>query len=320
MPHHDANNLQLQPATGKTVPVNIVMGELGSGKTTIIMHLVKQVAGDNHKVVWLKNEYGDVNVDGKLAKEAGIATEEIMNGCLCCTAIGNLENAIEEVLKLEPDRLIVETAGSAHPAPIVMELKRFPDLLIDSILEVFDAVNFNGFADKTIIGRSHSQYVDFLVLNKTGLVDERRMDQVIDMVNDNYDGTPLLKTADGQVPAEVVFGNQDKAEVGRLSHEKMHHDAHRHEDHVQMQAFSWRTTKTFDRSVIEKLIKELPVGDVYRTKGIVQTPNGWEVMNGVANRVTWQPFSGPAEETELLFIGPYAKDQEGTVKRVLEGS
>jgi G3E family GTPase len=299
------------------VPVNVVMGELGSGKTTFILSLVRQIAGDDYKVVWLKNEYGDVNVDGKLAEAQGIKTEEIMNGCVCCTAVGQLEDAVVEVLKMGPDRLIVETAGTAHPAPIAMELKRFPNLLVDSFVEVIDAVNFGGYADRTVVGRSHGQYVDLLVINKVGLVDERRLDKVLDDVYENYPNTPLVKTEDGGAPADLVIG-LDHAAVARLDEAKLKADAHSDEAHVRMESFSFRTDEKLDPQAVEKLVEELPVSDIYRSKGVVRTPDGWRVLNGVANRVTWQPIDLELKQSELLFIGPYAEEHAERVRLLLE--
>jgi len=294
------------------------MGELGSGKTTVILSLVKQIASKDYLVIWLKNEYGDVNVDGELAKEAGIQTEEIMNGCLCCTAIGNLEVAIEEILKMKPDRIIIETAGTAHPAPIVMELKRFDGLVIDSVVEVFDAVNFGGFEEPPVVRESYAKYVDFAVINKTGLVDERGLDEALDKVLEYYPNMPNIKTADGSVPAEAVIGLDEGSVARRLSAEEIQADEPE-DGHLNMQAFSFASDDgVFDPAKVQAVIESLNKRDVWRAKGLVRTPDGWQVMNSVFSRVTWQPFSLPTERTEILFIGPYAKEHEEEATRLLQ--
>lgn len=299
---------------GKT-PINVVMGELGSGKTTVIMDLVRQIASDSYQVIWLKNEYGDVNVDSKLAKEASIQTEEIMNGCLCCTAIGNLEAAMEKILEMDPDRVIIETAGTAHPAPIVMELKRFENLLIDSVVEVIDAVNFGGFQEPPMVRRSYTKYVDFAVLNKISLVGDRRLDEVLDMVLEYYPHMPLIRTDNGSVPSEAVIGLDQEAAVRQLSAEEIHESAHEAE-HLNMQAFSFRSKDgVFKQSEIQELVESLNKRDIWRAKGLVRIEDGWMVMNAVFSRVTWQPYTLSADRTEILFVGPYAKEHES---RVLE--
>ncbi len=293
------------------------MGQLGSGKTTVIMSLVKQIASDDYQVIWLKNEYGDVNVDSELAKEAGIQTEEIMNGCLCCTAIGNLEVATEQILKMNPDRIIIETAGTAHPAPIVMELKRFDELVIDSVLEVFDVVNFKRFTEPPVVQQSYAKFVDFAVINKVGEVDERRLDDVLDKVLEYYSEMPIIKTVDGNVPVEAVIGLDEGSAVRQISVEDIQKTV-KLSEHLRMEAFSFRSDKgVFDPTKIGEIVESLNKRDIWRAKGLIRTSDGWQVMNSVFSRVTWQSFTLPTERTEILFVGPYAKEHEAAITDLL---
>jgi G3E family GTPase len=285
------------------------MGQLGSGKTTVILSLVKQIAGSDYKVVWVKNEYGDVNVDGELAKEQGLKTEEIMNGCVCCTAIGRLEDAIKQVLELKPDRIILETAGTAHPAPIALELKRFSELQMDSFIEVIDTLNFKSFDDHSMIRKSHAQYIDFIVLNKLSLIDDKRLDSVLDEVLDIYPNTPRVKTEDGSVSADLVFSldsnlvaNKNSDEIDEEIKSSPHHDVH-------VNAFSCKIDGEFKTEDVQKICESISKQDIYRIKGIVKTQNGNKVLNGVMNRFTWSDIQNDQQRTELLFIGPGASDQ-----------
>ncbi len=302
---------------GKT-PVNIVMGELGSGKTTVIMSLVKQIASEDYQVIWLKNEYGDVNVDSRLAREASIETEEIMNGCLCCTAIGALEVAMEKILEMKPDRVIIETAGTAHPAPIVMELKRFDNIIIDSVVEVIDAVNFGGFEEPPIVRQSYTKYVDFAVINKIGLVDDRRLDDVLDLVFEYYPNMPNIKTNDGSIPVEAVIGLDEGSAVRRLTADEIG-EGLEHAEHLHMQAFSFHSADgVFDPAKVQAVLEMMNTRDIWRAKGLIRTADGWQVMNSVFSRVTWQLFTGEVEETEILFVGPYAEEHKEAILTELE--
>jgi G3E family GTPase len=288
------------------LPINIIMGQLGSGKTTVIMSLVKQIAGDDYKVVWLKNEYGDVNVDGALAKEQGIQTQEIMNGCVCCTAIGKLEDAIRQVLELKPDRIILETAGTAHPAPIALELKRFTELTIDSFIEVIDALNFQNFENHGFIRQSHAKYVDFIILNKIDLIDEKRLDQVLDEVYTVYPDTPLIKTGDGFVKSDLIL-SLDHNKVLQYNLDKITEDIDDHaEHHSHVHAFSCKMNGIFNPEDVEKICKAISKQDIYRIKGIILTKTGSKVLNGVMNRFTWSDLKENHPQTEILFIGPGA--------------
>lgn len=104
-------------AAAEPTPVTVFTGFLGSGKTTVILgclfaralciintvlslssavRLIRQLPADS-RVALLKNEYGDVNVDGLLAQQSGIAVQEMMNGCLCCVLVGQMENGLREL-------------------------------------------------------------------------------------------------------------------------------------------------------------------------------------------------------------------------------
>ncbi|MBU0624999.1 hypothetical protein KKF05_01510 [Patescibacteria group bacterium] len=296
--------------TQEKVPVNIIMGELGSGKTTVILNLVKQLASDDYLVIWLKNEYGDVNVDAKLAQEAGIKTTEIMNGCLCCTAIGNIETALEQILLMKPDRIIIETAGTAHPAPIIIELKRFVEILIDSVTELIDAVNFGQFKEPAVIRYSYSKYVDFVVINKIGLVTDERLEAVLDQVLEVYSAVPIIKTVSGVVPAAAIIG-LDQTSAAQHWQPVKGDDFLDQNDHMKLQAFSFCSTgDVFAPEKVQAVIEALNRHDIWRVKGLIKTSAGWQVLNSVFNRITWQKFTLPNERTEILFVGPNAKDCE----------
>jgi G3E family GTPase len=140
----------------KPIPVTVFTGFLGAGKTTIILNVVHSMASlsttsssAKYQIAWLKNEFGDNTIDSQLAKEANIDVTEILNGCLCCTMVGRLGDALLELAtKHHPDRIVVETSGSAFPAPIAWEIRRLTEegapLHLDAILCVIDVINFKG--------------------------------------------------------------------------------------------------------------------------------------------------------------------------------
>jgi G3E family GTPase len=88
------------------IPVTVFTGFLGSGKTTIIINLLKQMP-KSYKIVMLKNEFGNVEVDSKLMQDSNIEVTEMLNGCLCCILVGKLGNALNEILeKYTPDHIL----------------------------------------------------------------------------------------------------------------------------------------------------------------------------------------------------------------------
>lgn len=79
------------------IPITVFTGFLGAGKTSVILSLLPKLPKD-YKVVLLKNEFGDVEVDSKLAQESSLtAVSEILNGCMCCVLVGQMQNALIEI-------------------------------------------------------------------------------------------------------------------------------------------------------------------------------------------------------------------------------
>jgi G3E family GTPase len=105
----------MKQQSGK-IPVTIVTGYLGSGKTTLINHLLSTEHG--YKIAVIVNEFGEIGIDGDLIVKDENSILELSNGCLCCKVIGDLTQIILDLKKKEFDYLIIETTGIANPAPV----------------------------------------------------------------------------------------------------------------------------------------------------------------------------------------------------------
>ena len=112
-------------ATLARVPCTIVTGFLGAGKTTLIRHVLANVAG--RRLAVIVNEFGDVGIDGELLKGCGDAAcpeeniVELANGCLCCTVADEFVPALDTILSRQPavEHIVIETSGLALPKPLV---------------------------------------------------------------------------------------------------------------------------------------------------------------------------------------------------------
>src|SRR6186997_2852642 len=107
------------------VPCTIVTGFLGSGKTTLIRHVLANANG--RRLAVIVNEFGDVGIDGEILKGCGNAAcqeeniVELANGCLCCTVADEFVPALDQILAREPavEHIVIETSGLALPKPLV---------------------------------------------------------------------------------------------------------------------------------------------------------------------------------------------------------
>ncbi|KAF8556175.1 cobW-domain-containing protein [Imleria badia] len=218
------------------IPITVFTGFLGAGKTSIILSLLPKLPKD-YKVVLLKNEFGDIQVDSQLAKQSSLAAvSEILNGCMCCVLVGQMKTALLEIReKFRPDRIIIECSGSAFPATLAFQIRELEretndDLKLDAIVTVVDAENFSGYEDTSPTAKMQASYSDIIVVNKWEHVDDRALDLVLDHLNTLNDLTPKIRCngRDGVDP-NLLFGVDTKLfqdsgrETSALGGE-MHHD------------------------------------------------------------------------------------------------
>lgn len=291
----------------KSIPTTVVSGSLGAGKTTLILNLVKQLPKD-YKTIWLKNEYGDVNIDSELAKSSNIQTQEVLNGCLCCVLVGKLHSALEEIVsKYNPDRLIIETAGTAYPFPILNEIGRVDGLKHDGMIFVVDALNFREFNDKSFLARQQAQFIDLLVINKVGLVEKEDLEIVLDEIYDLYPKTPKVQTEDGFVLNQYLIGLDSKLLQHIEKIESKKDDHHTHTDEVE--TFSIVDEKSiFDIEKIKNFLESLQNKKFIRIKGILKTNNEFVIVNYVLGRYTIESINNYKGESKIVFMAKSIND------------
>ncbi|CEL55864.1 COBW domain-containing protein C15D4,05 OS=Schizosaccharomyces pombe (strain 972 / ATCC 24843) GN=SPBC15D4.05 PE=3 SV=1 [Rhizoctonia solani AG-1 IB] len=214
------------------IPVTVFTGFLGAGKTTIILSLLEQLPKD-YQAVLLKNEFGDVEVDSQLASNSSLAAvSEILNGCMCCILVGQMKTALLEIRdKYRPDRIIIESSGSAFPATLAFQIRELEretegDFKLDAIITVVDAENFTGYEDTSPTAKMQAQYTDVILLNKWEHVSERDLDIVLDHLGTLNDLTPKLRCqGKSGVPYNLLFGLDSKQFLDLPTHsDENHHD------------------------------------------------------------------------------------------------
>lgn len=160
-----------------TTKVHLITGFLGTGKTTAVLHLLKQKPA-HEKWAVLVNEFGEVGIDGAIIKESGVAVREVQGGCLCCVSGLPFQMGLNMLLAREkPDVLLIEPTGLGHPRNILQTLKseHYREVFtLGATLCMLDSRHLleNKYLESDVFV-DQIQLADVLVANKTDLADEQ---------------------------------------------------------------------------------------------------------------------------------------------------
>ena len=161
------------------IPVTVLTGFLGAGKTTLINRLLREAHGRRFAVI--ENEYGEINVDADLlVKDGGETIVQLTNGCVCCTVRGDLANALDRLAKQRDageiafDHVLIEPTGLADPGPIVRTFMAETEVLaryfLDGVVTLFDGVNGVRSLSESVEAQAQLAYADRVLVTKTDLL------------------------------------------------------------------------------------------------------------------------------------------------------
>lgn len=229
------------------VPVSILTGFLGAGKTSLLNRLLKDP--DLSDTAVIINEFGDVSIDHLLVEASSDGVIELSDGCLCCTVRGELVDTLADLMdrmqtgKIKPlKRVVIETTGLADPAPVLQSVIGNPviaqNFRLDGVVTVVDAVN----GLQTIANHEEAlkqiAVADRIVISKTGLAETSERDALTARIRALNPRAPLIDGDSAEAGHAELFdcGLYDPsskiADVGRWLQDEAHHDHHDHDhDH-----------------------------------------------------------------------------------------
>jgi G3E family GTPase len=203
------------PGHGK-IPVTVLTGFLGSGKTTVLNGLVKNQALKRTAVVI--NEFGEIGLDHELVQKSDENFMLVRNGCVCCTVRGDLISTLKdlstrqrggEIEKL--DRVVIETTGLADPAPILHTLMNDQSLLEDgyglgAVVTTIDAVNGLDTLDNHQEAVKQTGIADLLLFTKTDLATPSALSTLQNRIAAINSGAKILHAINGEISPTNFFG------------------------------------------------------------------------------------------------------------------
>ena len=198
------------PGSDSRVPVTVVTGFLGSGKTTLVNRILGEQHG--HKIAVIINEFGEISVDGQLVlTDDQEDLVEFNNGCLCCTVRGDLVDTLAKLKdRADLDAILIETTGLADPAPVAStffiadEIKS--DTRLDSFVTLADAVNLDRNLEQSEEAQEQIAFADIILLNKMDLVSEEQAGDVERRIRTLNPFAKIHRTEHSTIDLDKVFG------------------------------------------------------------------------------------------------------------------
>jgi cobalamin biosynthesis protein CobW len=282
-------------------PVTVITGFLGSGKTTLIRHLMRNPGGK--RLAILVNEFGTLGVDGEILKSCADENcpveniVELANGCICCTVADDFIPTIEALMAMpqRPDHILIETSGLALPKPL---LKAFDwpairsRITVDGVITLadaeavaagrfapdLDAIAAQRAADDSIdhetplseVFEDQVSCADIVLLSKADLAGDAGLAAARAIISaESPRAVPMLAMTDGIIDPRVILGLNSAAEDD-IAARPSHHDGEDDHEHDDFDSVSINLPETVDPEVLADSIRRLArEQNILRVKGYV---------------------------------------------------
>ncbi len=258
------------PGATPSLPVTVIGGYLGSGKTTLINHLLRHA--DGRRLAVLVNDFGELPIDADLIESQDGDIISITGGCMCCAYGSDLMAALVNFDKLDspPDHLLIETSGVGLPDAIAQSVRLMPRFEIDGILVLADAETVHQLgADPYLQDTIERQLdaADVVILNKTDLADDAQLEKTRQWLANRAPDSRIIEAVNARLPLSIILGSGMEPLVDAAHGESHHHD------HAIHEAAIFTLDQPVEPEVLAKQLAARELGLV-RTKGFVHAPDG----------------------------------------------
>lgn len=304
-------------SSGRQIPVVVLAGFLGSGKTTVLNHLLHHSGGS--RIGAVVNDFGAIEIDAMaVAGALGDSTVSLGNGCLCCAVDGSeLDEYLERLARPSAgvDVIVIEASGLAEPQELVRMVlaSEHPQIVYGGLVEVVDAAEFDATRARHPEIERHLGLADLVVVNKLDRVTDAS--RVLDPVRSLVDRAAVVPATHGRVDPELLFDCRPSEErVGQLSFDDLHrHDRGEEEHtghlHAAYDSLSFVSGRPLDPRRLIRFLDSRPEG-LYRIKGYVDfgpyDARNRYAVHAVGRFLRFYPEPWAAGEerlTQLVLIG-----------------
>lgn len=299
------------------INTHLIIGRLGSGKTSCIRHLISQKP-ENEKWAILVNEFGQIGLDAALLEPYStdeLNITEIAGGCICCAAQSQLRVSLNNLIRAaRPDRLIIEATGLGHPAAIIDLLRdeyMGKIINVNSVIAILDLTLFEKPSDRVtekspLLTESFSQQThlaDIIVLNKSDLVTEKNISNAMQYIDTIFPRKlQVIQSENGKISIDLLsiktsfkpeqHVHNHISDQYRADHESFVFNDHKIEsywseshDYLSF-GYVFLPDTVFNRKKIQNFIESNSNGEIERLKAVINCGKFWYAFNASRSQYT----------------------------------
>ena len=227
--------------------IDIFSGFLGAGKTTLIKKLLGEVY-QGEKLVLIENEFGEISIDGGFLKESGVQISEMSSGCICCSLVGDFNQALKDVVaQFNPDRVLIEPSGVGKLSDVIVAVENAVaesegTMVLGSAVAVVDASKVKVYMKN--FGEFYNNQVESagtLILSRTQKLTDEKLHTAVEMLREKNPDAAILTTPWDDLDGKTILSAIEKVSLAdellekmraeHEEHEHHHHHHHHHHDH-----------------------------------------------------------------------------------------
>ncbi|MBV8700024.1 MAG: GTP-binding protein, partial [Bradyrhizobium sp.] len=300
------------------VPILLVTGFLGAGKTTVVNRLLTQAEG--RRIGAVVNDFGAINIDAELIAGASDGVVSLSNGCICCSLQGDLLRTLATLLRREPrpELIVIETSGVADPADIVRNLMDpviSREAPLETVLCVVDATARPEALNEDALLRSQLRAADIVALSKVDLVDAAACAQMRAAIRMLRPAAVVVDAINGEVPPALLFApDVDRVPAWREV-------GPRGPVADRFEALSWTSERPLSLPRLQQAIGRL-APKLARAKGLFETPEQpgrlmvFQLAGGRATLAPGGPLLAGVPRTRIVFIAELGVLSRAEIDRI----
>jgi G3E family GTPase len=301
------------------VPILLVTGFLGAGKTTVVNHLLAHAEG--RRIAAVVNDFGAINIDAELIAGASEGVVSLSNGCICCSLEGDLLRTLAAILRRNPrpEFIVIETSGVADPAEIVRNLMDpviWREAPLETVLCAVDATTPATRLSDPLL-QSQLRAADVVAMSKVDLAEAATRERIRDAIKAVRPAAVVLDVVHGEVPSELLF----PADPDRVPSPR---DPGRRRPAVErFETLSWTSDRRLSLPRLQAAIGEL-APKLARAKGLfeaVEQPGRQFVFQFAGGRAMLAPARprGPGvPRARIVFIAEMGVLSSAKIGRIMD--